>query len=108
MTEAKSREGLVECIVTGKKRMSANNPDTGEVYFAQPGDTVWVQPHTAKTFAHCLSTPAVAKAQQAAVEAQEKAIEAKAVENDPKPAEKTEEERAAERAAANPKPNASE
>ena len=80
-----NKVGLVERIVIGKKRVSASNPDTGEPYFAYPGDTVWVQPHTAKNFAHCLGSKEVVEAEAAAEVARAKA-EAGVVETTTKPA----------------------
>jgi hypothetical protein len=74
MTEAKY-PGLVERVVSGNKRVSANDPETGVPYFAQPGETVFVQAHTAKAFSHCLTAPEVAEARVKATQA-EKAAEA--------------------------------
>ena len=80
MSKAEKVE-LVDMVVTGGKRYSANDAD-GVPYFAQPGDTVKVSLRTAKVFKHCLTAPGVVTAQAAVevatAEAEEEATETEA------------------------------
>lgn len=65
-----AKEKLLERVVVGPKPIHAQDKD-GNRYVAQVGDTVYLPPHTAKTFARYLADPKVAKAQAAAKQAEE-------------------------------------
>ena len=80
MTKAKARAGLVERIVVGPKPIHALDPDTGERYRAEVGDTVFLSARTAKTFSRYLKDPGVAKA-EAAVKAAEEEVAAEGAED---------------------------
>lgn len=77
MAKAKTRakEGLVERIVIGPKPIYCRDPKTGDRIVAQIGDTVYLPPHTAKTFARYLQSPEVAAAEAAVAAAEAEAAE---------------------------------
>jgi len=80
MPAKKAKPKLLERIVIGAKGIHCHNKK-GERIFAKQGDTIWVPPNTAKSFAHILEDPKVHAARRVAKEAEAEAaaVAAKAV-----------------------------
>jgi len=72
MAKAGSKPKLLERIVTSPKGIHCHDKKGNRIH-AKQGDTVYVQVHTAKTFAHMLEDPKVAAAKAAAAEAEAEA-----------------------------------
>ena len=85
----------LERIVTGQKPFSCHNKK-GERIVAQPGDTVWVHPRSAKAFASRLVDPKVHAArliaEQAEADAEVEAAEAEEEEDTGKSSTETDDD----------------